>query len=228
MSNEIKCLALQFKGPMQSWGFDSQYNRRNTGLMPTKSAIAGMICAAFGFFRGSEEEFDFLEKFKKVSMTAISILSWQSYKPLIVRRLQDYHTVRKTRKAEGGIKETHITHRQYLTDAVFIVLLTGHSTLIKEWAKQLRDPVWGIFLGRKTCIPSLPVLFARFNPERLWFDSEDEALAILLDGEALESFQYIKDAESFEQGNDSLMDQAVSFESIAREFSPRRVIVNKG
>ena len=37
MSSENKYLALRLQGPLQSWGFDSQYNRRNTGLMPTKS-----------------------------------------------------------------------------------------------------------------------------------------------------------------------------------------------
>jgi CRISPR system Cascade subunit CasD len=228
MLNETKCFALQLKGPMQSWGFESQFNRRNTGLMPTKSAIAGMICAAFGYSRGSMEECNFLENFKEVSMTSIAIPALQSFKPQIARRLQDFHTIRKTRKAEGGIKETHITQRQYLTDASFIVLLTGQSALMEECAKQLRDPIWGTFLGRKACIPSLPVLFARFDPEKLWFDSEEEACSFLLNGKPLESFQYVKDVESFEQGTDSLMDQAVSFESTARKFSPRRVVVGKG
>jgi CRISPR system Cascade subunit CasD len=48
MSYDNRFLALRLEGPLQSWGFDSQYNRRNTGLMPTKSAIAGMCCAALG------------------------------------------------------------------------------------------------------------------------------------------------------------------------------------
>ncbi|HAJ79496.1 MAG TPA: type I-E CRISPR-associated protein Cas5/CasD [Fibrobacteres bacterium] len=229
MSNEKKCLALQLKGPLQSWGFDSQYSRRNTGLMPTKSAVAGMICAALGYPRGSEKECDFLGKFKNVSMTAIAVPSWQFLQePQPVRRLQDYHTVRKTRKAEGGIKETHITHRQYLSDAAFVVLLYGVSALIEECAKHLRNPIWGTFLGRKSCIPALPVLFVRFDPEKLWFESEAEALSHILNGKPLDSFQYVKDAESFEAGTDSLPDHADSFKSIARKFSPRRVIVNKG
>ena len=63
MSSENNYLALRLQGPLQSWGFDSQYNRRNTGLMPTKSALAGMCCAALGFGRGSDEEQAFLAKF---------------------------------------------------------------------------------------------------------------------------------------------------------------------
>ena len=44
MSSENKYLALRLQGPLQSWGFDSQYNRRNTGLMPTKTPLPE--CAA--------------------------------------------------------------------------------------------------------------------------------------------------------------------------------------
>ena len=72
MSSDKSFLALRLEGPLQSWGFDSQYNRRNTGLMPTKSAIAGMCCAALGFPRGSDEEHTFLASFGKVKMTAIA------------------------------------------------------------------------------------------------------------------------------------------------------------
>ncbi len=51
MSSDKSFLALRLEGPLQSWGFSSQYNRRGTGLMPTKSAIAGMCCAAKGYER---------------------------------------------------------------------------------------------------------------------------------------------------------------------------------
>ena len=73
MLSDKSFLALHLKGPLQSWGFDSQYNRRNTGLMPTKSAIAGICCAALGYARGTEKEHKFLSSFGKVRMTAIAI-----------------------------------------------------------------------------------------------------------------------------------------------------------
>ena len=112
MLSDIKYLALRLEGPLQSWGFDSQYNRRNTGLMPTKSAIAGMCCAALGYERGDEKEAAFLSEFEGVRMTAIAIPRNGSRKPLVVRRLQDYHTVQNTKTADGKIKNCHITHRQ--------------------------------------------------------------------------------------------------------------------
>src|SRR3989304_159489 len=98
MSTEKRYLALRLQGPLQSWGFDSQYNRRNTGLMPTKSALAGMCCAAFGFERGSVEERTFLADFAVMRITTLAIPRVVEHAftnaarkmKVSVRRLQDY------------------------------------------------------------------------------------------------------------------------------------------
>ncbi len=221
MSSDKSFLALRLKGPIQSWGFDSQYNRRNTGLMPTKSGIAGICCAALGLPRGSDKEQKFFADFSEVKMTAISIPR-KLKRELPVRRLQDYHTVQNTKTADGKNKDCHITHRQYLTDASFGVLLEGKSLLLRQIAygtdgrHGLSNPVWGIWLGRKTCIPSAPVLAGLE-------DNHDEALRILIGDEPLESFTRQEDVENFGDGRDSLPDVPVSFATERRLFSPRRV-----
>ena len=216
MSTEKGYLALRLDGPLQSWGFDSQYNRRNTGLMPTKSAIAGMCCAAMGLPRGSDEEQEFLTKFGMVRMTAIAIPKQGIKKELPVRRLQDYHTVQNTRRASGAINaDCVLTHRQYLTDAVFGVLLEGTAVVLSEISKALADPKWGIWLGRKTCIPSAPV-FVGISETR------DDALRLLIGENALESFTRQEEAENFAEGRDSIPDTPVSFATERRLFSPRR------
>lgn len=222
MSTDIRFLALRLEGPLQSWGFDSQYNRRNTGLMPTKSAIAGMCCAAQGLPRGSGTEQKFLAAFGAVRMTAIVIPRNGTKKELPVRRLQDYHTVQNTRRASGSINnDCVLTHRQYLADAAFGVLLEGETPLLIQIADALGDPVWGIWLGRKTCIPSAPV-FAGLKENR------DEALRLLIGEKPLELFTRQEDVENFADGGDSLPDTAVSFASGRRLFSPRRVRVRFG
>jgi CRISPR system Cascade subunit CasD len=229
MSSENKHLALRLQGPLQSWGFDSQFNRRNTGLMPTKSALAGMCCAALGFGRGSTDEQTFLPRFAEVSITTIAIPRVVERKfanaagkmALSVRRLQDYHTVQNTRKADGRMKDCHITYRQYLTDASFGVVIEGDAVLLKQIADALSDPKWGIWLGRKTCIPSAPVLAGLY-------DSRTEALQLLIGEEPLKSFTRQEDAESFAEGRDSLPDQPVSFASDRRIFAPRRVRISQG
>ena len=164
MSIEAAHLALRLEGPLQSWGFASQFNRRNTGLFPTKSAVLGMCCAALGKARGSEEEKEALERSQRLRFLAIAIPRYLDYGEkrfdLPVRRVTDYHTVQNTKTAEGMIKETHLTYRQYLCDSAFAGVLAGNVELISEFGRALENPVWGIFLGRKACIPT-----ARCSPE---------------------------------------------------------------
>lgn len=222
MSSDKRFLALRLNGPLQSWGFDSQYNRRNTGLMPTKSAIAGMCCAALGLPRGSDKEQKFLISFGTVRMTAIAIPRNGVKKELPVRRLQDYHTVQNTRRATGTINnDCVLTHRQYLLDAAFGVLLEGDALLLGEIATALADPKWGIWLGRKTCIPSAPV-FAGLG------GNKDDALRLLIGEKSLEAFTRQEEVENFGEGRDSLPDAPVSFATERRLFSPRRVRTLQG
>jgi CRISPR system Cascade subunit CasD len=217
MSSNIHFLALRLEAPLQSWGFDSQYNRRNTGLIPTKSAIAGMCCAALGLPRGGEKERVFLASFGAVRMTAIAIPRNGVKKELSVRRLQDYHTVQKTRRASGAINnDCVLTHRQYLTDAAFGVILKGDAILLGKIAAAIADPKWGIWLGRKTCIPSAPVLAGLK-------ESREDALRLLIGEKPLQSFTRQEEVENFAEGRDSLPDTPVSFAIQRRLFSPRRV-----
>ena len=149
-------------------------------------------------------------------MTAIAVPRKGTKRKLAVRRLQDYHTVQKTKTADGKTKDCHITHRQYLTDASFGVLLEGPSLLLKQISGALANPVWGIWLGRKTCIPSAPVLAGLK-------ESRDEALRLLIGEAPLESFTRQEDVEKFAEGRDSLPDMPTSFAIERRLFSPRRV-----
>jgi len=250
MSSECY-LAIRLEGPLQSWGFDSQYNRRNTGLMPTKSAIAGMCCAALGLSRGSDEEKDFLSSFQSLKMTVIAIPRvGDRQKKLQVRRMQDYHTVGGgyapsspsergciTVKAEGGkprVKNGQslavLTHRQYLTDASFGVLLEGDRILLEKIAYgkagvqvnySLSNPKWGIWLGRKTCVPSAPVLAGLK-------DGRNDALHLLIGDQPLEFFDRQEEVDSFADGKDSIPDSPISFAIENRVFSPRRVRIIQG
>lgn len=233
MSSDIRFLALRLEGPLQSWGFDSQYNRRNTGLMPTKSAIAGICCAALGLPRGSEAEQDFLTRFGPVRMTAIAIPRTSRKKDLPVRRLQDYHTVQHTRRANGSMNnDCVLTYRQYLTDASFGILLEGDADLLGKIAAALVDPKWGVWLGRKTCIPSAPVLAGVKgnwdNPLSLLKADRGDALRLLIGDKPFESFTRQEEVENFGEGRDSLPDAPVSFASERRMFSPRRVLMRQG
>ena len=223
MSSENAYLALRLQGPLQAWGFDSQYNRRNTGLFPTKSGIAGMCCAALGYPRGGDKEQAFLASFGLVRMMALSIPRPGMKKDLPVRRLQDYHTVQNTRRANGTINnDCVLTHRQYLMDAAFGIILEGNRVFLGEIAVALSDPKWGIWLGRKSCIPSSPV-FAGIK------DTCEAAVSLLIGNKNLESFTRQIEVVNFTEGQDSIPDAPISFAKERRvHCSLRRVRTIQG
>lgn len=223
MSNETNYLALRLQGPLQAWGFESQYNRRNTGLLPTKSGLLGMCLAALGVDRGSEEEKDLLEKSMGLRLLVVAVprtVKRYGDKPdvLPVRRITDYHTVQNTKTAEGKTKDTHLTYRQYLCDSSFACVLSGDAELIRQFEEALENPRWGIWLGRKSCIPTAPI-FAGVFP------SEQAALDKLLESRSVEEFTRQSEVERFEEGTDSLPDQPLCFAAPdgIRKFAPRRV-----
>jgi CRISPR system Cascade subunit CasD len=214
-SKTTACLAMRLEGPLQSWGFEDRFNRRKTGLLPTKSGIIGLCCAALGAARGSDREQEWLPRLNALGCLIIAFPRGANDKPLMVRRMEDFHTVQNTRTADGKIKETHITHRTYLNDANFAVLLTGDRDTLEELAAALQDPVWGLWLGRKACIPSAPV----FNALH---ETETDALAAIIADKPLSAFTRQREATSFESGTDTFRDNPITFAD-PRQFAPRRV-----
>lgn len=215
-------LSLRLEGPLQAWGFNSQYSRRNTGLFPTKSGILGLCCAALGLPRGSDLEAEWLKSLQATRMLVLAmpriVSAGQGTRLLPVRRITDYHTVQNTKTANGGTKDAHLTYRQYLCDSAFGAVLAGERKFLEEVARALDNPAWGVWLGRKACIPTAPVFSGLF-------ETQDEALSALIGNEPLSNFTYQQEVERFEEGEDSLPDEPVSFGSTQhpRAYLPRRI-----
>ncbi len=220
MSADKACLALRLEGPMQSWGTASQFSVRLTDLMPSRSGVMGMLCAALGLSRGSQEEQEYLVLCEALRMTAVVIPRQRLGRELDMLRMEDYHTMLDTPKADGGRKDCHITRRQYLLDATFCVFLAGDCSLLKRSAKALQDPVWGLSLGRKCCIPSAPVYAGLFT-------TEEEAMRFCLP-RPLNEMIWSRDAPSGGDGEDSVLDIPLNFSSNNRQFCPRRVQRHRG
>lgn len=203
-------LALLLDAPLQSWGFSSRFQRRTTELHPTKSGLAGLICAAMGLAKGSPEEAEWLPKLSALKMTSIALPRND------VRRMEDFHTTgggydKKTqpqfipRKASGGpCDNPTVSHRQYLLDARFGVILAGDRSVLEHVAVALQDPTWGVWLGRKSCLPAEPIL-------RNIFNAQAEAERALVGDAPIDEFTRLEEVPSFDAGTDSYNDQPVSF-----------------
>jgi CRISPR system Cascade subunit CasD len=253
MSNKNLWLALWLDSPLQSWGFESVFERRHTAIFPTKSGVLGLVLAAMGLRKGSDREHETLEAFAEPGMICVLIPrrhGRHKNQSLPVRRLTDYHTVLDFRRADTSKahqNDTVQSWRDYLMDARFGVLLPGKRDEVEEAARRLMDPIWGVWLGRKSCPPASPLLVhapelesgpglfgthqAAWRALILHVNRLDEVEGAELP--ALETFARLEDAD-FSSGTDTWNDTPLKFGTgkssgvEGREFAPRRVSLKHG
>ena len=218
------CLALLLDGPMQSWGHASRFERRTTALHPTRSAIVGLIAAALGIDKHGPDEAAQLGHFAALRVTTVKLDKRDRRgTELPIQRLEDYHTVTGIRRASGKVDDdaTVQTYRHYLLDARFGVLLEGPAALLEGIAGALRNPKWGVWLGRKCCLPASPVLVAvKAGQSQAW--SELLRRAGYEGAEPIEQFDRVIEAAASEPGADMIEDTPVAFGNpIGERHAPR-------
>jgi CRISPR system Cascade subunit CasD len=209
----MNVLLLRLAGPMQSWGVQSRYKERDTGLEPSKSGVIGLLCAALGRKRHEP-----IEDLKNLTMG--------------VRADQggsieyDFHTAGKggILRASGGVERDHVavSIRYYLADARFLVGLEGDDLdLLTRLHTALRDPVWPLYLGRKAFVPGEPVWLKYGLMPKAELRAALETYPWLgPEGKAPED-QLRLVLEDPENGSEVRPDQPLSFAE--RRFAPRRV-----
>jgi len=191
-----QALAILLDAPMQSWGVSSRFQRRGTESFPTKSGVIGLIAAAMGIDKQASDEAQKLAPLASLTFAVFAVCESAPHgKIRQVIRLEDFHTVgggydsknpverlHITQKAEGGTSTTIITSRTYLTDARFVAVLEGDTATLEQIAQALKNPRWGVWLGRKNCIPASPLapelgetseavikgLLSRFGPDHTY------------------------------------------------------------
>lgn len=163
------CLLLWLEAPLQSWGHDSRFGRRDTLDFPTKSGVLGLLCCALG--AGGEQR-EWLTYWGNQAMTVEAFVRvGTDGKPLPREALlRDFHMVgsgyddkdlwqsllipktSEGKKAVGG--GTKMTYRYYLQDIAFAVALAGNRAELEQLQAALESPVWDLYLGRKSCVPT--------------------------------------------------------------------------
>ena len=137
-------LLLRLAAPLQAWGSSSKFIVRSTEREPTKSGVVGMIAAAMGIQRNDDA--------KKLAPLAQLRFGVRADKEGVL--LKDFHTVQVP-----GEKHPEVSYRYYLSDAAFLVALeSDDKTLLESIASALQKPVYPLYLGRKSCPPTLPVV----------------------------------------------------------------------
>ncbi|PSK89413.1 CRISPR system Cascade subunit CasD [Murinocardiopsis flavida] len=142
-------LALRFDAPMQSWGVRSRFTYRDTSSEPTKSGVVGLLGAAMGVERTDSEGIRRLADLRMaVRVEREGILE------------RDYQVTGNVPTTKGTGHRNVVSHRYYLADALFLVLLEGERALLDELRDAVLHPRWPLFFGRKAHVPASPLILS--------------------------------------------------------------------
>lgn len=202
-------LLLRLAAPLQAWGAESKFEIRRTQGYPTKSGVIGMLAAALGFSR--EEPLD-----------ELNALHFGVRIDREGTHLRDYHTAHGKKE-----KDSYITQRFYLADAIFLVGLESSDTAyLQQIETALRHPVYPIYLGRRACPPTMPLILGIRETDLLdslknepWLLAEWRQNRAGADDRALRIMTDADDAD----GAAPQRDLAVSFSQKHRKYTWRFV-----
>lgn len=177
-------LILHLEAPLMSFGRGVDQHGV-TDDHPGLSMITGLVANALGWTHADVRLLDALQ--------ARLILA--SREESVGQRLIDYQTVDLGQRfltgtgwttrgrpegRDGAFSDgTHIRYRHFLADAAFTVILglkPGDGPTLDEVCEALRRPARPLFLGRKSCIPSRPLVQVG---ETAWIEAPDVREAVL-------------------------------------------------
>lgn len=228
-------LLLWLEAPLQSWGYESRFNRRETLKFPTRSGILGLILCAMG---AGGPQTEWLGKMSRYGQTVLSFRRENGMKDVQNRLpLCDFHMVGsgyddsdpwqtlmipKTlegKKAVGG--GTKMTFRYFLQDAAFAVIAEIPEEFAEAIARAFQNPCWDLYLGRKCCVPTDLVYRGLFATEKL---AKKSALEIAKDKRLAWEFSVIEGRHEDLGDVLSLADVPVQF-GMYKKYADRQVTV---
>ena len=131
---------------MQSWGSGSMFDTRETDDYPTKSGVIGMIASALGRKRD--------ESLKDLTELRYGIRIDDKGERITDFQITDM----------GPKLKANLSFRSYLCDALFLAgLETENLDRLKEIEKALSNPAFPLYLGRRSCPVTLPVVIGIRN-----------------------------------------------------------------
>ncbi len=169
-------LLLRLEGPLQAWGGRSRWDVRDTGPMPTKSGVVGLLGCALGIPSGDarlEHELDAGLRFGvRVELPGVLLQDYQTVQGFLPTAEGSYRhsgvqtgtSLAKIMANPDNEPATIVSPRMYLQDAAFLVALEEQPSapegLLDRCARAVQRPHWPLYLGRKACIPTRPVFEA--------------------------------------------------------------------
>jgi CRISPR system Cascade subunit CasD len=166
-------LLLRLEGPLQSWGSRARWDVRDTQPEPTKSGVVGLLGCALGYGMGDrrlETELDSGLRFGvRIENPGRITEDYQTITDFLPTAEGTYKhsgiktatSLEKLRSDPDTTPSTIISPRFYLEDAAFLIALEETESgagLLARCADALTNPIWPVYLGRKACVPTRPIL----------------------------------------------------------------------
>ncbi|MGB0955901.1 MAG: type I-E CRISPR-associated protein Cas5/CasD, partial [Panacagrimonas sp.] len=160
-------LVFQLQGVLSSWGVAAVGEYRGSDHYPSESALIGLISAALGIRRDQDDQ---QRAIAESYGYAVGVLSAGEL-------LRDYHTAQvpgqaalkkrphRTRSDElcVGKKQlnTVLSTRDYRQNGAYLIAVQSSEAApysLDELAAALAKPRFTLYLGRKSCPPSAPLM----------------------------------------------------------------------
>lgn len=137
------------------------------------------------------------------------------------RILRDFHTAH-----DRDGKSMPLSHRYYLSDALFVAGVEGPKQLIESLAQAIDRPKFPLYLGRRSCVPSAPVNLGVHEadlPDALRRCPWQAAPWYMRQQGAKVHLELVLDAEASDTRDGMVRDVPISFDPSGRSYGWRDI-----
>lgn len=172
MSEAIDLLVLRLEAPLMAFGGPMIDKHGVVSDFPAASMLAGLLGNALGLSHGDHEALariqDRLRFAVRLDRPGDHIVDYQTVdlgQPFLVGTGWTTRGMIEERGGGSAKEGTHIRFRHYRADAlVWVALALSPPDIdpnLDRIESALREPARPLFLGRKCCVPSEPILHGR-------------------------------------------------------------------
>jgi len=159
----MKTCIFQLYAPMVSWGEIAVGGTRRSAIQPSRSAILGLLAAALGIKRESEEKLAELANSLSIAIridaSGTLLTDYQTIQVPKKEKKVSYLTRKEEMDAPSAKIGTILSSREYRCDAYSLVAIYSRSDrwTLEKIVESLRHPKFHVYLGRKSAAPALPL-----------------------------------------------------------------------
>lgn len=169
MRNRVKALLLRFDAPLISFGAPMIDQNGVVQIFPALSMLTGLLGNALGWDHREADKLvllqDRIRYAARVDRRGEALVDYQTVdlgKDWMLPEKAGWTTRGKIAKREGASGDaTHQRYRHYRADSIHTVAISldgDQEPTLAELEIALREPTRPLFIGRKCCLPSSPIL----------------------------------------------------------------------